>query len=89
MSNYLPDGCTQAALDRHLNGDDELEYYNRYDEDVIDSEHDLAWWDEEEHSERFQDVDDRANHLANRKMDGSTDRVASPVASIPDGLGFE
>lgn len=35
-------------------------------------------------------VDERVNHLANREMDGSADRVANPlVSAVPDGLGFE
>lgn len=84
MSLYLPDGCTQDALDRALNGDDLPE----------PDEQDPVWWDEAECRDpdepgAVQGVDERVNHLAVREMDGSTGRVANPLVSVPDGLGFE
>jgi len=80
MSNYLPDGCTQDMLDRALDGLDDL---------PEPDEQDPVWWDEAEHSEQFNDVDERATHLAagiEHRLAGS---VESPLANVPDGLGFE
>jgi hypothetical protein len=36
-----------------------------------------------------QGVDERANHLADRAIDGSPGRVERPLVSVPDGCGFE
>jgi hypothetical protein len=39
---------------------------------------------------RRQDVGEGVNHLAEPLMDGSSDRVAHPLANaLPEGLGFE